>query len=462
MITRFLLGLLLFSFAAFTVSARLIYVAPCGDDRNDGGRGTPIRSLSRVNRLARQGDMVIFEDGVYPGQLAPLYSGTSARPIYFRAANPGGAVLSGGRGGYAILLQNCSYLVIDGFDVVVPEGGRYLGIFQSSRCRFYGLSFSGGRREGAIMCDESGYNRFTAIEIQRSAAEAKAVPGGGNFWINNRSFCNIFEDVRIRRGGPRALFFGPGCRDNVVRDSYFDDCDQGGIDGVNQGRILLERNVFGPAAGIGDGLLGNSEALIRRSLWSRGSRWSNLAGGKAVLFGNSLVGVQTSAGKLPGINTALLPEKGGRVRNGLDGDFRLLPKSPEVDSGVFPTRVMRENPGSGAVVSVENPGFFYDGFGIPGEKGDVLWIGAARTPVRVMRISGNDLLLDRKITVEKGANVSPPFHGKAPDRGAYELGVSNLGPDLRSELRANPSAKKLPSQPLQNYPHHRFPPRFPE
>jgi hypothetical protein len=69
--------------------------------------------------------------------------------------------------------------------------------------------------------------------------------------------------------------------------------------------------------------------------------------------------------------------------------------------------------------------YFYDGFGIPGEQGDLIWVGAAREPARVVArdIEQNTLTLDRNLTWEADEPVTLPYAGDAPDHGAYERGA---------------------------------------
>jgi len=104
-------------------------------------------------------------------------------------------------------------------------------------------------------------------------------------------------------------------------------------------------------------------------------------------------------------------------------DYRLRGESPCIDAGKPLARV--REPGSGRRMPVDDARWFYDGFGIPGERGDLVFIGAQRQQAIVVRadIEGNVLTLDRDITWNEGDGVSLPYTGDAPDLGAYEYGA---------------------------------------
>jgi hypothetical protein len=120
-------------------------------------------------------------------------------------------------------------------------------------------------------------------------------------------------------------------------------------------------------------------------------------------------------------------------------DYRLQPGSAARDAGAFLT--VTTAAGVGDVLPVEDARPFYDGFGIPGEVGDLVFIGSAKQPARVVQTDddGKTLKLDRKVTFGKGDPVTLPYVGKAPDIGAYEAGAEkekwyaapHSTPDLR-------------------------------
>lgn len=81
--------------------------------------------------------------------------------------------------------------------------------------------------------------------------------------------------------------------------------------------------------------------------------------------------------------------------------------------------------GSGTILAVEDVGYFFDGFGIEGEQGDVIAVGSSQQKARVDSVDrpGNRLFLDRSLRWSDGAPVSLPWTGAAPDMGVYEHGA---------------------------------------
>lgn len=111
-------------------------------------------------------------------------------------------------------------------------------------------------------------------------------------------------------------------------------------------------------------------------------------------------------------------------------DFRLRPDSPCIDAGRALTRTRRA--GRGREVPVDDGRYFYDGFGIEGEKGDRVAIGKGDRTARIEKVVLNyyqpDLLvLDREMVWEAGDPVGLPWSGAAPDIGAYQRGPGSPG-----------------------------------
>ena len=125
-------------------------------------------------------------------------------------------------------------------------------------------------------------------------------------------------------------------------------------------------------------------------------------------------------------------------------DFRLQVGSLMIDNGTFLTRTAGS--GSGTSMRVQDASYFFDGFGIEGEQGDVIAVGTTRQLMRVLKsdIDKNVLTVDSEVTWKEGDPVSLPYAGKAPDIGAFQhgdTGVFNVMP------RANPILVK-PGDPI--------------
>jgi hypothetical protein len=121
-------------------------------------------------------------------------------------------------------------------------------------------------------------------------------------------------------------------------------------------------------------------------------------------------------------------------------DYRLQSGSTGVDAGKPLTKV-RER-GSGRHMPVHDARPFFDGFGIPGEQGDLVFVGSTSKQAIVTKadIANNVLTLDRELAWDAGEGVSLPFAGKAPDLGAYEHGAASepwyVAPTVPNGLRA--------------------------
>jgi len=120
-------------------------------------------------------------------------------------------------------------------------------------------------------------------------------------------------------------------------------------------------------------------------------------------------------------------------------DYHLQAQSVGVDAGK-PLATVRER-GSGHVMSVDDARPFFDGFGIPGERGDLVFVGPEKKQAIITKadIAANVLTLDRELSWDAGDGVSLPFAGEAPDLGAYESGAENapwyVAPSIHDRLR---------------------------
>jgi len=120
------------------------------------------------------------------------------------------------------------------------------------------------------------------------------------------------------------------------------------------------------------------------------------------------------------------------------GVFAPVKTSPAIDRGEHLTTT--RSAGSGRVVEVADARYFFDGFGIPGEVGDEIVIGGRTARVTARDVEKNTLTLDRPLSWKAGDFVDLPYAGKAPDLGAYELGLeTGPSPKVLGKLRVVPS-----------------------
>ncbi|MFW5866527.1 MAG: PKD domain-containing protein [Armatimonadota bacterium] len=103
-------------------------------------------------------------------------------------------------------------------------------------------------------------------------------------------------------------------------------------------------------------------------------------------------------------------------------DHRPAAGSPMIDGGRVLTHAV--GAGEGRELRVADARWFYDGFGISGERGDEIAVGPEQARARIERIDPDAgiLHLDRELRWADGAQVSLPFSGDAPEIGVYEMG----------------------------------------
>lgn len=101
------------------------------------------------------------------------------------------------------------------------------------------------------------------------------------------------------------------------------------------------------------------------------------------------------------------------------GDLQLDPNSPMVDAGRFLTSTV--GAGQGTSMQVVDSGWFYDGYGIEGERGDLVQLENGTETARIVGIDGDThtLTLDTSLVWEDGVGVSRAYGGSAPDIGAF-------------------------------------------
>ncbi len=116
-------------------------------------------------------------------------------------------------------------------------------------------------------------------------------------------------------------------------------------------------------------------------------------------------------------------------------DYTLRPGSPAIDRAEALTTVTQT--GKSRLLPVADARYFYDGYQIPGEVGDLIVVGKSKTGARVVRADydRNILTLDREIAFAAGDEVNRPHTGVAPDLGAYESGNPATGPELFRKTR---------------------------
>jgi parallel beta-helix repeat protein len=150
-----------------------------------------------------------------------------------------------------------------------------------------------------------------------------------------------------------------------------------------------------------------------------------------ILYESAGQGVVENAGQAQSLawyetNYAALFQKNLEVNpkfvNEANHDFRLQSSSPMIDKGTHLTRTV--GAGSGKAIKVADAGYFYDGFGIPGEVGDMIQLEGQSQAVRIVSVDFNNhtLTVETSISWSDGQGVSLKYTGNAPDLGSCEFG----------------------------------------
>lgn len=534
MISRIALFLLIVLLTQ-SLAARDYFVSPDGDDGGDGSRTRPWRTVARANAGLFPGDSATFAPGSYGGMIHPRRSGEPGKPITYRSAVSGKAILTGGPapagvddGATAILLHGVDYIDVTGFAVRLPENPprSWMRIFNSRFCNLEDLDFEEGRIYSPVVCRDTAFCRFRNIRARRGLhLNRDSGTVQCDYWNNYRSHHNVYEQLEISRFGHRPLGFDQYSHHIIVRDSVFNGIWGRNFEFFSTRRVLFERNLVtngydGSNSADGRAKIFYHDSIFRRNLiirnssaplvfnsyfdiyfdnithvlknnrfyhntfafnngpgielyefWGKpaetpdyptltGNRFFNnlfappvndgepvqlyISGGKALTTDNRIdhnliaaapddrafylrwpepqfLDAATAAKKYPA-NFAANATGAPHFHDAARDDYRLAPGSAAIDRGDFLARTTRA--GRSRTLPVTDATGFFDGFGIPGEPGDLIWIGTAKTPARVVAcdLGQNQLTLDREVAFDAQAPIHTPYSGKAPDAGAYESG----------------------------------------
>lgn len=100
-------------------AGRYYYVSPNGDDANPGTKTLPMQTIGKAAGVAKAGDVVLIQAGIYYEYVTPLYSGEPDKYITYQNAGDGEVVIDAQNGQRAgcIEINNKSYLQFIGLTV---------------------------------------------------------------------------------------------------------------------------------------------------------------------------------------------------------------------------------------------------------------------------------------------------------------------------------------------------------
>ena len=110
-------------------------------------------------------------------------------------------------------------------------------------------------------------------------------------------------------------------------------------------------------------------------------------------------------------------------------DLRIRPNSPCKDQGTY-LAVITSASGSGTTFTVDDAGYFMDGWGVPHVQGDLIQLFGTTQRARctVVDYTTNTITVDQSLTWVQNQGVCLPYVGSAPDIGAYEVPSDDTTP----------------------------------
>lgn len=481
------------------------YISPTGDDGNSGVQAKPWKSIAKANNALQPGDTAFLMNGEYRDRIEPARSGASGRYITYQAYQDHKPTITAPPGKVAIVLNNRSYIRIDGLTVDGKKPwldsnidkwadleGANNNIIQNSEFKYakgwyafflvnshnnkllnnrmyhVGTFWNEATAEGmgdmiGLHCANN--NLIQGNHLSRGGHNLLHVSGNYNV-IRGNTFDNKWGDnigyrsvelTANQRNCSKAIGFNV-FENNILKNSLLahkdfrgSDADSASVamkvEGTGQ---IVRNNLFwnNSGAAISSAIrppripkseqsrIYNNTVIKNEGLWSLRTYSSGTANNN--VFKNNLVhastGADVSGDTYAGnffITNLLKPTNGKsayiNTRSGTPSfvstdpshqdAFQLSRSSAMIDVGDFLTQTT--DAGSGKLISVADAGWFTDGFGIV--EGDLVQIGK-NAPVRVTKVdySNKTLLVDSSVSWTKGAAVSLPYEGAAPDIGRYE------------------------------------------
>jgi hypothetical protein len=492
---RFALAMLSISVLAPSAGAAVYYVDPlivpascttyapairsCGT-----GSDAAFKTLTAGVAAAVAGDTVQVRAGTYGERLVPPRSGTAVAPITIRRYQSEAVTISN-QGGVAFALTGRSYLVIDGITATSNVG--FARLEDSSNNVIQNCTFSnstGGGTTSGFKLVRSTYNRVlnnsflnaednvTIQDSDRNVFQGNVFDTAAHSLLSLR--CGNFNIVRgnsFRNPDQKAMeiYDCEGTSDapvkldatkrNVVEGNVVSltlassqDYNYNGMQFSGQ-RGIVRRNVFydnrGGAINIqqysDEALFNYQNRLYHNTFYDNrcyglvgvdgDSRYYDHRVRNSIFYKN--LNCSGGAGQTRIDNpaqviladNAVVTTPPGFV-NEAQRDFHLATGSPMIDAAAFLTTTV--GAGSGTVMTVADSRYFFDGYGIPGELGDLVQLQGQTQTARVLAVddTARTLTLDTALTWTNGQGLTLAYNGGAPDQGAFESG--GAGPGLPS------------------------------
>lgn len=441
------------------------------------GDETAFASLPNAWSSMVPGDSLLLRGGSYD-QLAPSISGTSGQPITitnYPGETPTIADLSSS---VALWFEQVSHISISGLSISNVRGfghiydshhieisncifsGGGVGttgsmkVVRSTSCRFSNNSFSHGDGDVMVLQDAADHNLIEGNHFSNGYHSLLSIRCSEHNVIRANTFDNPIQkaiEIYDCEGTSDAPYRLDSTARNLVEGNAFvatrADTDDHSYNGIQHGaqRTIVRRNVFSHCLGGGVSYQHYSDESLHvyRNRMYNNTFYSNACHGiigddpsdparyydHMVMFNLLYKNTDCSGGpaqiRIPDpavvvlIGNALATDDPHFVDEA-GGDLRLAPSSPHIDAAGFVTTTIGS--GSGTLVPVVDAGYFYDGYGIAGEVGDLIQLEGQSQQVRIIAIDDEAQLLtvNPSLTWSGGQGVHLAYSGASPDIGAFE------------------------------------------
>lgn len=330
------------------------YVDPQGSDFSSGTQAKPLRSIQKAANIAKAGDTVLVNDGIYKG-FYTVNSGASTNPIIFKA-NGKDAVINfrNTKTPDNINIEGTDYIVIDGF--VVKNAGRAgIRVAESwgvvvKNCRVgpnatWGI-FTGFAPEVQILNNITfGSKQQHGIYVSNSrVTNDNPVIRGNESYGNNWNGIQVNGDCNARGDG---VITGAMIENNIVHDNNYKGLSLISMsDSVIRNNLIYGNGVKGGAGGIhltdepGCGRPSNNNLVVNNTIVEpriAGIRITDNAVNN-VIFNNLIVSNTSIADEVESNNIDTSSNLSRTSPSDLfvnpsAGDYHLLSNSAAIDAG---------------------------------------------------------------------------------------------------------------------------------
>jgi hypothetical protein len=418
------------------------YVAPTGDDANPGSSQAPFRTIQRGLQAAQPGDTVWVEDGVYSEVISFPRNGEPNRPIVLKSIRREGAVLDGASVSVPnwnglINIRNRKYIVVEGFLV---RNSAQRGIWvKGENDQSHDISIRNCRTLNTVL---SGIAiEYTSRVVLEGCQASFAGEGYAGFYLYRNQDVSILDCLADHNGGAggglaQGFVFLEGenylVKNCISRSNARDGFDIGG-DATGTQNITLE-GCFSFENGE-DGFGVNSYAarihFIRCVGYRNGSNGFNIYQGasRVEVTNCTLVGGEHYFW-IDGSDDPAHPVEEVRVRNCIGYGAK--------NRGIITIQAFRnisfdyncwtgEYSGYGEFclwnMGSEEIALSYSDVGSGGNWFRLLQQGEhsfSKDPRFVNPAAANFRLRADSPCIDAGVDVGLPYHGSAPDMGAFE------------------------------------------